>query len=88
MEQTFFIAVDHDETAIYGSGATPEEALADAIHQSGDGPDASAHGWKTHQASPALVAQVDAEGGAIIWGYVDDVAVTEEEREKAADESA
>jgi hypothetical protein len=63
---THYIATTDDLTAIYGLGPTPEAALADA-HEGG-----ASGELITMRATPALVAKVEADGGAgFAWRIVD-----------------
>ena len=71
-----------DQIAIYGTGATEAEAIADAVAQAGD-PRYPAADYVAYPASAALLAQVETDGGAISWGTVRCVAVTAAEGEAA-----
>lgn len=85
---TKFIAQDEYGIAIMSIGDTEEEALAIAIENAGplfdaDGNDLTneqaAEKFCVYPATDALIAKVEAEGGAIVWDIVDGVACTIEE---------
>ena len=91
---THFIAIDEHGIAIQAIGATADEAIATAIRDAGplfdaEGNDLSdaeaAAKFIVRPATPALVAQVLAEGGAIRWGEIDGTACTVEEEADALD---
>ena len=80
-----FIAHDEHSIAIMSTGTTPEEALATAIANAGPRFDAEGNELTDDQArekfivmtaTPALIAQVEAEGGGIAWGEIDGTACT------------
>ena len=82
---THFIAHDEHSIAIMSSGTTAEEALATAITNAGPLFDAEGNELTDDQArekfivmpaTPALIAQVEAEGGGIAWGEIDGTACT------------
>lgn len=89
---TNYIATDADNIAIMSIGVTEDEARRQALADAGplfdgqgdDLPEAEALAtFHTYEATPALVAQVEAEGGAIEWGYLaDGTACTVEEEEQ------
>lgn len=76
-------------TAIYGIGSTMDEAWARVVRDAGPffdsygeeipDEDAFVTQFKAYGASAALLAQVEAEGGAISWKVVRGVGVTVEE---------
>ena len=90
---TKFIAQDEYGIAIMSIGETEEEALAIAIKDAGPLFDADGNyltdedakkKFIVYPATDALIAQVEAEGGAIAWRIVDGVACTVDE-ERADD---
>lgn len=93
--------VIHDDTALWGTGATEAAAWANfdanmaAAHVTvvdGGAPDQDGTGgsfadrgsFSAMPATAALIADVDARGGAIGWSIVDGVACTVDEAEAAA----
>ena len=85
---TKFIAQDEYGIAIMSIGETEEEALALAIRDAGPFFDDDCNcisdedamkKFSVYPATDALIAQVEAEGGAIAWRIVDGVACTVEE---------
>lgn len=74
-----FIATDRSQTAIYGTGTTADEAIADALREIQPDDRYSAADFVAVPASAALLAQVASVGGAISWGAVRGVAVTTDE---------
>ena len=85
---TRFIAHDEHSIAIMSTGTTSEEALATAIADAGPLFDAEGTELTEDQArekfivmpaTPALIAQVEAEGGGIAWGEIDGTACTVDE---------
>lgn len=85
---TKFIAQDEYGIAICAIGDSIEEALRIAIHDAGPFFDADGNDltdeeaekkFDVYPATDALIAQVEAEGGAIAWRIVDGVACTVEE---------
>ena len=90
---TQFIAIDEHGIAIQAIGSTADEAISTAIRDAGplfdaEGDDLTDEEARmkfiTRPATPALIAQVEAEGGAIAWGEIDGTACTVEEEEGAA----
>lgn len=89
IEAAGYMIQDNDGRAIYGIGSTADEAWAQVVD--GVGTFFDSHGndipsdqarqtqFKTRRASAALMAQVEAEGGAISWGVVRGVACTVDE---------
>lgn len=75
---TGYITQDKDGYAIWATGATAEEAEAATAEVATDG---DISGFKTYPATAALIAKVEAEGGAIAWDHVDGIACTCEEAE-------
>lgn len=71
-----FIATDRSQTAIYGTGTTADEAIADALREIQPDDRYSAADFVAVPASAALLAQVASVGGAISWGSVGGVACT------------
>ena len=69
-----YIATDHDQTAIYGTGDTAEAAIADALNGCDQLTDLVAY-----PATPALIALVEDRGGCISWDMLGDTACTVEE---------
>ena len=86
-----YMIQDLDGYAIHGIGATAEEAWAMVVDGVGafhdaQGDDVSADvardtQFKTCGATAALMAQVQAEGGAIAWGVIDGIGCTVAEEE-------
>jgi hypothetical protein len=92
-ERRQFIAIDEHGIAIQAIGATADDAISTAIRDAGPLFDADGNDLTDDQArekfvampaTPALIAQVEAEGGAIAWGEIDGTACTVEEEEAAA----
>lgn len=78
---TTYIATDADSIAIHAIGATEDEARANALRDCGPLFDAEGNDlpenealarFSVREATPALIAQVEAEGGAIAWGALPD----------------
>ena len=87
-----YIAHDEHGLAIMSVGRTAEEATATAIAAAGPLFDAEGAALTDDQArakfiamraTPALIAQVEEEGGAIAWGEIDGTACTIAEEEAA-----
>lgn len=74
-----YVIYDHEETAIYGAGATVAEAWqqvmdgCDRPPNAFDGEPVSDDAWfarfRVRGATAALIAQVESKGGNIAWGY-------------------
>lgn len=91
MIATGYIIQDKQGYAIYGIGATVDEAWAQVVADVG--PFFDAYGnekadeeaftedFKVYGATAALIAQVKDYGGAIAWSVVDGIACTTEEAE-------
>lgn len=85
---TQFVAIDEHQIAIQAIGPTAECALSAAIRDAGplfdrngnEMPDEQAREkFFARPATAALIAQVQAEGGAIAWGEIDGTACTVDE---------
>ena len=83
-----FIAHDEHSIAIMSTGTTAEETLATAIANAGPLFDADGNHLDDTEArekfivmpaTPALIAQVEAEGGGIAWGEIDGTACNVDE---------
>jgi hypothetical protein len=84
-----YVIYDLDQTAIYGTGATVDEAWQQVMSgcdrplNAFDGEPVSDEAWfaqfKVRGASAALIAQVESKGGDIAWGYLGGVACTVDE---------
>ncbi len=93
---TGYIIQDKQGTAIFGTGATVDEAWAQVVTEAGPFFDAYGNAkadeaaftedFKTFPATAALIAKVEAEGGAIAWALVDGICCTCDEAE--ADDEA
>lgn len=62
------IMTDQDRTVIYAIGPSPEAAMAELIEATGECLDEPEY----TPATPALIAQVESEGGEIAWGTIHD----------------
>ena len=81
-----YVIYDSEETAIYGAGATVDDAwrqvmdLCDRPVNAYTGEPISEDEWfaqfRVKGASAALLEQVDSTGGDIAWGYLAGVACT------------
>ena len=81
-----YVIYDHDETAIFGTGATVDAAWAEVMGlcdrpiDAQTGEPVSDEEWFdifcVCGASAALLAQVENDGGSIAWGYLAGVACT------------
>jgi hypothetical protein len=81
-----YVIYDSEETAIYGAGATVDDAwrqvmdLCDRPLNAFTGEPVSEDEWfaqfRVKGASAALLEQVDSTGGDIAWGYLAGVACT------------
>jgi hypothetical protein len=88
-----FIIQDKQGNAIFGTGPTVDEAWAQARQEAGpffdaygeevDDERAFTEGFRVYGATAALLAQVEAEGGAIAWDVIRGVACTRNESEAA-----
>jgi len=86
---TGYMIQDIQGTAIYGIGSTVNDAWAEVVRDAGPffdaygeeipDEDAFATQFKAFGASAALMAQVEAEGGAISWRVVRGVGITMDE---------
>lgn len=84
-----YVIYDLDKTAIFGVGATVDEAwqqvmdLCERPRNSSTGEPVSDDEWfddfRVRGATAALVAQVKREGGNIAWGYINGAACTVDE---------
>lgn len=86
-----YMIQDKQGTAIFGIGATVDEAWAQVVD--GAGPffdsygnekaddDAFVEDFRAYGATAALIAKVEAEGGAIAWDVIYGVACTIQEAE-------
>ena len=93
---TGYMIQDIQGTAIYGIGSTVDEAWAEVVRDAGpffdrygeEIPDEEAFTtqFTAYGASAALLAQVEAEGGAISWKVVRGVGVTMEEATELVDD--
>ncbi len=94
IEAVGYMIQDKQGNAIYGIGATVVEAWAMVVDGVGTFMDAYGNDipadtayetqFTTYGASAALMAKVEAEGGAIAWDVVQGVACTREEAEQAS----
>ena len=92
MIATGYIIQDKDGYAIFGVGATVDEAWEQVVADAGqffdadcnekDAEQAFKEDFKAYGATAALIAKVEADGGAIAWDVVDGIACTIEEAEK------
>ena len=80
-KSTHYVAVPEissDRTAIFGIGATPSEALSDAVQWTGD----DTEGLVALPCTPALRAEVEKNGSPASWGELPDgTQCTEQEAE-------
>ena len=93
IEAAGYMIQDNQGNAIYGIGATVDEAWAMVVDGVGTFFDAYGNDipadqayetqFKSYGASAALMAQVKAEGGAIAWGVVRGIGCTIAEEELA-----
>lgn len=93
IEAAGYMIQDNQGNAIFGIGATVDEAWAMVVDGVGTFFDAYGNDiladqayetqFKTYGASAALMAQVKAEGGEIAWGVVRGVGCTVAEKEFA-----
>ena len=78
---THYVAVQEissDRTAIFGIGATPSEALVDALQWTGG----DTEGLVAFPCTPALRAEVEKNGSPASWGELPDgTQCTEQEAE-------
>ena len=84
-----YVIYDLDQTAIYGTGATVDEAWQQVMSSCDrplnafDGEPVSDEAWfarfKVRSASVGLLAQIESKGGNISWGYLGGVACTVDE---------
>ena len=90
---TGYAIIDNQQEAIWGVGETVDEAWTRAVAIAApfldsageDMPADEAYEQRFHArgATAALIAQVEAEGGAIAWGVVHGIACTVAEEEAA-----
>ena len=93
LEAAGYIIQDKQGNAIYGAGATVDEAwqqvidgcapFFDAYGNEIDEGEAFTRNFKTYGATAALLAKVEAEGGDIAWDIVRGVACTREQGEQS-----
>lgn len=76
---TIYGATTHSGATIDGIGESPRAAVREAVEAIGGDEYCAGIRWGTALMSPALVAQVEAEGGNIAWGEIDGTWVTVEE---------
>jgi len=57
-----------DRTAIFGRGNTPEEALSDAVEWTGG----DTNGLTALECTPALRAEIEANGSPLSWSELPD----------------
>lgn len=81
MSGTNHIATDGERGIIYGMGATPQQAITDAIAGLGPLPkeEIDNYGLRTLPASDSLARLVEDQGGNIPWDVHNGVAMTEAE---------
>lgn len=80
-----YVIYDHEETAIFGAGATVAEAWQQVMDLCDrpvnvNGEQVSDDEWfedfQVRGATAALIAQVESGGGNIAWGYINGAACT------------
>ena len=91
MKPAGYIIQDKQGYAIFGAGDTVEQAwqqameagpFFDAFGNEKDPDAAYIEDFQTYGATAALIAKVQAEGGAIAWDVIQGVACTNEEAER------
>lgn len=87
MKNYTHIAVDENDIAIQGLGVSEEDAIREAIHESGImqslglSYEEAAEKFRVYPAKPELIKRVLDYGGGISWDVVDGVACLPEDEE-------